>query len=75
MKTAVQELFSDLEIMHPQLFNVYTTEGKFFISHFHKYLELEKKQIKNAYDKGEFNQGCNNDAEQYYNETFKKTEQ
>lgn len=75
MKTAVQELFSDLEIMHPQLFNVYTTEGKFFINHFHKYLELEKKQIKNAYDKGEFNQGCNNDAEQYYNETFKKTEQ
>ena len=75
MKTAVQELFSELEIMHPQLFNVYTTEGKFFINHFHKYLELEKKQIKNAYDKGEFNQGCNNDAEQYYNETFKKTEQ
>jgi hypothetical protein len=34
-------------------------------------LEMEKEQIINAYDKGEFNQGCNGDAEQYYNETFK----
>ena len=45
MKTAVQEVFSDLEKLHPQLFNVYTTEGKEFINHFHKYLELEKEQI------------------------------
>jgi len=34
--------------------------------------ELEKEQIIEAYDKGEFNQGCNGDAEQYFNETFKK---
>ena len=33
--------------------------------------EMEKEQIIDAYDKGEFNQGCNEDAEQYYNETFK----
>ena len=33
---------------------------------------MEKKQIINAYDKGEFNQGCNDEAEQYYNETYKK---
>lgn len=33
---------------------------------------MEKEQIITAYDKGEFNQGCNGDAEQYYNETFKK---
>ena len=33
--------------------------------------EMEKEQIKNAYNEGEFNQGCNGDAEQYYNETFK----
>ena len=33
--------------------------------------EIEKKQIMDAYNKGEFNQGCNGDAEQYYNETFK----
>ena len=35
-------------------------------------LAVEKEQIIDAYDKGEFNQGCNGDAEQYYNETFKK---
>ena len=33
--------------------------------------EMGKEQIIDAYDKGEFNQGCNEDAEQYYNETFK----
>ena len=37
--------------------------------------EMEKEQIKDAYNKGEFNQGCNDDAEQYYNETFKQQEQ
>ena len=42
MKTAVQKVFSDLEKLHPQLFNVYTTEGKEFINHFHKYLKMEK---------------------------------
>jgi hypothetical protein len=34
--------------------------------------EMEKEQIIDAYDKGEFNQGCNGDAEQYYNETYGK---
>ena len=34
--------------------------------------KMEKEQIIDAYDKGEFNQGCNGDAEQYYKETFKK---
>ena len=33
---------------------------------------MEKQQIVDAYDKGEFNQGCNGDAEQYYKETFKQ---
>ena len=66
MKTAVQEVFSDLEKLHPQLFNVYTTEGKEFINHFHKYLELEKQQIKDAYESLEHRHG-----ENYYNETFK----
>ena len=70
MKTAVQELFSDLEKLHPQLFNVYTTEGKEFINHFHKYLAVEKEQIKDAWinslTKGDYNL-----ADEYYNETFK----
>ena len=71
-QTAVQEVFSELENLHPHLFNIYSAEGREFVNHFHKYLKIEKEQIINAYDKGEFNQGCNDEAEQYYNETFKK---
>ena len=33
--------------------------------------EIEKEQIINSYDQGEFNQGCNGSAEQYYKETYK----
>lgn len=33
---------------------------------------MEKEQTIDAYDKGEFNQGCNEDAEQYYSETYGK---
>jgi len=33
--------------------------------------QMEKEQIIDAYDKGEFNQGCNEDAEKYYNENYK----
>jgi hypothetical protein len=36
--------------------------------------EMEKEQIIDAYDKGEFNQGCNEDAKQYYNETYESKE-
>jgi len=71
MKTAIQEVFSDLEKLHPNLFNVYTTEGKEFINHFHKYLEIERTQIVKAYDKGEFNCGVNETSEQYYVKTYK----
>lgn len=33
--------------------------------------QMQKEQIIDAYDKGEFNQGCNEDAEEYYNENYK----
>ena len=82
MKTAVQEVFSDLEKLHPQLFNVYTTEGKEFINHFHKYLAVEKEQItlshingQSEFDIEKFRQYNKELAEAYYNTTFKKTEQ
>jgi hypothetical protein len=73
MKTAMQELFSQLEIEHPNLFNTNTLEGRKFINDYYKFFELEKKQIKDANSIG-VNQalyGYKN-AEQYYNETFKK---
>ena len=70
MKTALQEVFSDLEKLRPNLFNVYTTEGKEFINHFHKYLELEKQQMKDS--------SCpyiggweDDDFEYWYNQTYK----
>jgi hypothetical protein len=34
--------------------------------------ELEKQQIKDAYEQGEWNDGMNGDAEQYYNQIFNK---
>jgi len=73
MRTAVQAVFSDLEEMHPQLFNVYTTEGKEFINHFHKFLAMEKEQIEEAYNVGYY---MNKDksimnCEEYYEETYK----
>jgi hypothetical protein len=78
MKTALQEVFSDLEKLHPQLFNVYTTEGKEFINYFHKYLAVEKKQItlshingQSEFDKEKFREYNKDLAQAYYNQTFK----
>jgi hypothetical protein len=34
--------------------------------------EMEKQQIIDAYEKGEWNDGMNGDAEEYYNQNFKK---
>lgn len=83
MKTAIQEVFSDLEKLHPNLFNMHTTEGKEFVNHFHKYLEIERQQIIEAHgDKQGYK--CNPDSivtygytftgEMYYNKTFKNTD-
>ena len=75
MKTALQQAFSDLEELHPNLFNVYTTEGKEFINHFHKYIAMEKQQIIEAWNvrakiDGVLTYTDNRTAEQYYNETY-----
>lgn len=72
MKTAVQEVFSELEKLHPNLFNVYTTEGKEFINHFHKYLAMEKEQIIKAHTNG-WNKGIQNElitSQEYYKQTY-----
>lgn len=79
MKTAVQELFSKLEKEHPNLFNVYSVEGREFINNYYYILEMEKQQIVNAFDRGIqeqtarvlFNDHVIKTPEQYYNETFK----
>jgi hypothetical protein len=74
MKTAMQELFSQLEIDQPQLFNTNTLDGRKFINDYYKFFEMEKQQIIDAYnDGGEkgFNKFGEN-FEHYYNETFNK---
>lgn len=78
MKTPMQELFSKLEIEHPNLFNIYTTDGKNFINEYVKFIKMEKEQIINSYIEGrsknnsEFfvNEFLEN-AEKYYIEKYK----
>ena len=67
--TAVQQVFSDLLALHPRLFNINSVEGREFVHHFHKYLAVEKEQIENAFNYGQFDLGM--EADEYYNETFK----
>ena len=55
-----------------QMHTHWTNEDVTFQTLLEQAKEMEKEQIITAYDKGEFNQGCNGDAEQYFNETFKK---
>jgi hypothetical protein len=73
MKTAIQELFSQLAIEQPGLFNVNTLAGREFINNYYKFFELEKQQIIDAYSEGDINGIMNNEkrAVQYYNQTFK----
>lgn len=68
MKTAMQELFSQLEIEHPNLFNTNTLEGRKFINDYYKFFEMEKQQIIKAYLDGKRSDAYN--SLQYYNETF-----
>ena len=73
----MQELFSQLEIEHPNLFNTHTQEGRKFINDYYKFFELEKKQIIDAWNDGAYGGGqfttTHENPEQYYNETFKLT--
>ena len=74
MKTAIQEVFSELENLHPHLFNIYSAEGREFVNHFHKYLEIEKEQIISvywdSYNEGKYS--TDKTAEEYYKEIFKE---
>ena len=64
-QTAMQELWDYIDAnYHEENFNLYSAKK---LS-----IKKEKEQIINAYDKGEYDCGCNGDAHQYYNETFKK---
>lgn len=72
----MQELFSQLEIEHPNLFNTNTLEGRKFINDYYKFFKLEKEQIVIAFICGD-NSDCTQEEDSlsyalsYYNETFK----
>ena len=69
MKTAMQELFSQLEMEHPNLFNLHSLYGRKFINDYYKFLELEKQQIIDAFDVACEDQ--NRIGKEYFNQTFK----
>ena len=72
--TAVQQVFSDLEKLQPHLFNMHSVEGREFVNHFHKYLEIEKQQMRNA--SCPYIGGWEDDEFEYwYNETYKNKKQ
>ena len=68
-QTAVQQVFSELQELHPGLFNIYSEDGRNFINHFHKFLAIEKQQIMDAWEDGHDSFSTRN-AELYFNETF-----
>ncbi len=77
MKTAVQELFSQLETEYPSLFNTHSVEGRNFINNYYKFLELEKQQIIDAHgNQTKKSGGVTNHTyiltgEEYYKQQFK----
>jgi len=72
--TAVQQVFSDLEKLQPHLFNMHSVEGREFVNHFHKYLDIEKQQMRDA--SCPYIGGWEDDEFEYwYNQTYKNSEQ
>lgn len=55
-----------------QIHKHWNSEGLSFEKILEQAKAMEKEQIINAYDTGEYDCGCNGDSEQYYNETFKQ---
>lgn len=66
----MQELFSQLETEHPNLFNLRSVDGRKFINDYYKFLELEKQQIIDAFDVACEDQ--NRIGIEYFNQTFNK---
>jgi hypothetical protein len=77
-KTALQEAFNLLEELHPSFFDVHTEKGRAFIQTFHKFIDIEKQQIIEAYNEGqntpyeysESNDVNWYDGNNYYKETY-----
>jgi len=71
MRTALQQAFARLEELHPSLFDIHTEKGRTFVNEFSKFLEVERKQIMDAYEVAE--KDCGKDflhGDLYYHETY-----
>ena len=69
-KTAVEWLEKELKANLKKV--ILEGDSELMESLFEQAKEMEKQQIIEAYDKGEFNCGMNETAEEYYNKTFKR---
>ena len=63
-QTAVSWLVNEILTKHDKSFL------EFYSAEIQQAKEMEKEQIINAYNKGEFNDVMNEDAEQYYTESY-----
>jgi hypothetical protein len=63
---------TSVEWLIEQLTPSIALQQKYIDKLFKQAKEMEKEQIIDAYDKGEFNDGMNSTAEEYYIETFNK---
>ena len=69
-KTVLQEAFSLIEEMHPELFDVYSQKGKTFVKRFYNFIELEKSQMKEAYHIGRIQDKSRNADNPYFFEEW-----
>ena len=73
-KTALQQAFSRLEELYPDLFNIHSERGRTFVNEFHQFLGVEKDQLKHAYNSDRPNLCAFTEGtafKEYYNETYK----
>jgi hypothetical protein len=68
--TALQSAMRAIEKIDSSFFNVNTSKGRNFLEKMNIFLEIEKQQIIDAY-KADLHPCSDEDAEQYYNQTFK----
>lgn len=72
-QTVLQQVFSELERLYPSLFDIHTEKGRTFVNQFHKFIAMEKEQMKALYTMHMVDTRTMElyDFDEYYNETFK----
>lgn len=74
--TPIQQLMNKIQELHPELFLVYTHEGRNFMHECTPFLDIEKKHIIKAFEEGTKLKDCDSElnasfnAVYYYVETY-----